>query len=105
MGYVDVVGRTGMASPERDDPLAPATGRDVNPLDWAVSRITNAVKTVEREQQTYRVREQSHHDLADRMAARILKYSVVEALVLCSMSGLQIFLLRRWFSQKAERRA
>ena len=43
--------------------------------------------------------------VAERMAARILKYAVAEALVLALVSGGLIFLLRRWFSQKAERRA
>jgi len=98
---VDVVGRS--QTVDVDEPLAPAKGKDLNPLDWAISRINSALKTVEREQQTFRVREQSHRDLTERMATRILKYSIAEAAVLSGMGGLQIFLLRRWFTQKAER--
>jgi len=78
---------------------------DLDPIEWALSRINSGMMTVEKEQEHYRVREQSHRDLAETTASRVQSFAVGECLVLCVLSAAQIFFVRRWFSKKDERQA
>jgi len=80
-----------------------AKSTDLDPLQWAISRISGGLATVEHEQELFRSREQNHRDIAEETASRVLYYAVGESMFVFSLSLVQIFFLRRWFNQKSHR--
>jgi len=80
----------------------PARKGDLDPIEWGLSRVNNGLLNVEKEQSHYRIREAAHRELAERTSSRVLFFTVMESVVLFVFSGVQIWLLRRWFNRRAE---
>ena len=81
----------------KDDLLTKDT---LTPMDQSVERLTSALDQIQKDQQYLRVREQAHRDTAESTNARVLWYSVVESVILISISLGQVYYLRKFFETK-----
>ena len=76
----------------------------LGPVVDSIMKITDKIEKVERMQHFMRVREQSHRDTQESTNARIANFAIFEAVVLLSISALQVFYIQGWFSDSKSRR-
>lgn len=88
----------------REEPPNLAKKGDLDPIEWALARINAGLITIEKEQETYRVREQAHRDLNESTNRRVFFFAMLECFLVLCLSLFQIFYLRRWFNRNKTQR-
>jgi len=72
----------------------------LTPLENSIIQLTEGVNAIQAEQEYMKMREQAHRNTNESTNARILWWSIFEALVLVAMSVWQVYYLRRFFEVK-----
>jgi len=72
----------------------------LTPLENSIMQLTEGVSAVQAEQEYMKMREQAHRNTNESTNARLLWWSIFEALVLVAMSVWQVYYLRRFFEVK-----
>jgi len=76
------------------------TSNTLTPMEESVRLISGVLDQVDVDQKYLRVREQHHRDTAESTNTRVLWYSVIESIVLISISLGQVYALRKFFEVK-----
>jgi p24 family protein beta-1 len=77
---------------------APAATKDaLNPMEDSVRRLSDSLDSIQRDQKYLLVRETRHRDTAESTNSRIVWYSLMESVILLSISLGQVFYLRKFF--------
>ncbi|PRP80370.1 LRR receptor-like serine/threonine-protein kinase GSO2-like [Planoprotostelium fungivorum] len=69
----------------------------LTPMDQTVERISDSIDAIQIDQTYLKIREQSHRDTAESTNERVLWFSILESIVLASISIGQVVMLRRFF--------
>ena len=72
----------------------------LQPLQQSISKISNALSTIESEQSYYRRREHRHRNTAEETCERVQWWSIYETSAIVLISVGQVMILRRWFNNK-----
>jgi len=68
----------------------------------SVIQIADDLENLEKLQKNLRVREQSHRDATEDTNSRIVWISILESVVLITLTAFQIYLIQSWFSSNAK---
>eukprot|EP00457_Paulinella_chromatophora_P012035 gb/GEZN01012211.1/.p1 GENE.gb/GEZN01012211.1/~~gb/GEZN01012211.1/.p1 ORF type:complete len:156 (-),score=19.63 gb/GEZN01012211.1/:6-473(-) len=74
-----------------------ATLSSLGPMVDSVINLDEEMEKIEKLQHYHRVREQNHRDAVEATNARIQWLSIVETVVLVSLSAFQLTYIRQWF--------
>ncbi|KAL9645227.1 hypothetical protein ABK040_002428 [Willaertia magna] len=69
-----------------------------DPIVKSAYRLMEGLTEIQQEQKFYRVREQSHRDLAEVTNTKVMFWGVVEMIAIAVMAVGQVFALRQFFS-------
>eukprot|EP01112_Ceratiomyxa_fruticulosa_P014170 TRINITY_DN403_c0_g1_i2.p1 TRINITY_DN403_c0_g1~~TRINITY_DN403_c0_g1_i2.p1 ORF type:complete len:207 (+),score=42.19 TRINITY_DN403_c0_g1_i2:192-812(+) len=73
---------------------------DFTPLEASINQLSEAISAVVAEQEYMRLREMAHRNTSESTNARVMWWSIFEALMLVAMSVWQVYYLRRFFEVK-----
>eukprot|EP00455_Lapot_gusevi_P006734 TRINITY_DN1288_c0_g1_i1.p1 TRINITY_DN1288_c0_g1~~TRINITY_DN1288_c0_g1_i1.p1 ORF type:complete len:204 (+),score=75.82 TRINITY_DN1288_c0_g1_i1:150-761(+) len=76
----------------------------LGPVVDSVVRLSDELDAIERMQRHMRVREHVHRDTAESTNSRVAWLSIIESLILISISAFQLIYIRKWFSEADKRR-
>ena len=71
---------------------------DIKALELEATKISNELEVALRSQKTLQNREKRHRETSEASSSRALWTSILEAVVLLAISGIQIYLVRSMFS-------
>eukprot|EP01113_Clastostelium_recurvatum_P034960 TRINITY_DN480_c0_g1_i1.p1 TRINITY_DN480_c0_g1~~TRINITY_DN480_c0_g1_i1.p1 ORF type:complete len:214 (-),score=38.96 TRINITY_DN480_c0_g1_i1:78-695(-) len=73
---------------------------DITPLEQSITQLAEGVNAIQAEQDYMRIREMAHRNTTESTNARVMWWSIFEALMLVAMSIWQVYYLRRFFEVK-----
>ncbi|EFA77616.1 emp24/gp25L/p24 family protein [Heterostelium album PN500] len=79
-------------------------GDALSPMEQSVQKIERVLQSIVMEQKRMRFREQTNRDTSENTNARVVRWTIIQVLVLVSMGVGQIWYLRRWFDSKSTQR-
>ncbi|GAM21403.1 hypothetical protein SAMD00019534_045780 [Acytostelium subglobosum LB1] len=79
-------------------------GETLNPMDQSIQKIERTLQSIVFEQKKMRYREQTNRDTSESTNERVVRWTIIQLLVLVSMGVAQIWFLRRWFNSKSTQR-
>jgi len=75
----------------------------LTPVVDSVVKVADELASIEQLQHLMRIRERSHRDASEATNARVQWMSLIESILLISMSVFQLFYIRKWFSDSEKR--
>jgi len=95
---LEIDGKTATETkPTKDQLLTPDK---ITPLENSINQIDQSLNIIQDDQRYLRTREQIHRDTAESTNRRVFWYSVIESVILVSISLGQVYYLRKFFEVK-----
>ncbi|XXQ33693.1 GOLD domain-containing protein [Plasmodiophora brassicae] len=86
------------------DTIENAKLEHLGPVVDSVIKVSEELDAIERIQHHLRIREQLHRDTQESTNSRVQWLAISKAIILISLSSLQLFFIRSWFSDVGQRR-
>ncbi|KAF2436932.1 supernatant protein factor, C-terminal domain-containing protein [Tothia fuscella] len=74
-----------------------STPEQTSVLEESILKLSSQLSTINRQQKYFRTRENRNFSTVRSTESRIFRFSMVEALMMVSMAGLQVFIVRFFF--------
>jgi len=91
------VQRSRKGQKEAEENSGPALEEHINPLEEEINHLYEGIVAVIEEQQYMKVREKTHRDTSESTNQRVVWWSLFEVIALLTMSGGQVYYLRKFF--------